>query len=118
MELKDGLKIKGMIPLNEDDTIKYNEKKFAYIVLDLENTSKHYPHLLIGQKLTFTITEIDVETEDELGSYDEEYTTVQDLRLTTKDYMHSLDIPKGQFKDKWESLGAQGQHDGTLAEKV
>jgi len=108
METKHGLKMKGMIPLNEDDQIKFNEKRFAYVVLSLEDATCRYPHITISQKLTFLITEIDVESQDDLGSYEEEYSTVSDLTLTTKDYIRSLEIPKGQFKDNWESLGAQG----------
>lgn len=53
--------------------------KFVYVVLarDAEN---EYPTCKISQKLTFTITEIDVDTEDEIGSYEEDY-SVQDVQL-------------------------------------
>ena len=34
-----GLKMKGMIPLDEEDQIKYNEKRFAYVVLSLSEAS-------------------------------------------------------------------------------
>lgn len=54
------------------------------------------------------ITEIDVETEDDLGSYEEEYSQLQDLVLSTKDYLKSMVIPTGQYKDSWDTLGAQG----------
>ena len=76
LETKHGIKMKGMIPFHEEEQIKFNDKKFAYIVLSLENTSSAYPHLTISQKLNFTITEIDIDSQDELGSYDEEYTSV------------------------------------------
>jgi len=45
----------------------------------------------------FKITEIDVDSQDELGSYDEEYTQVTDLELSTKDYLRSMVIPTGQY---------------------
>ena len=107
-----------MIPLNEDDQIKFNEKRFAYVVLSLAESTCQYPAITISQKMTFMVTEIDVESQDELGSYEEEYDTIGDLTLGTKDYIRSLEIPKGQFKDSWEQLGALGQREGTLAEKV
>ena len=67
--------------------------------------------------MTFKVTEIDVESQDELGSYEEEYTAIQDLSLSTKDYIRGLEVAKGTYKDVWESLGALGQREGTLAEK-
>lgn len=117
-ESKHNLKMKGMIPLHEDDQIKYNEKRFAYVVLDLDNASTKYPHLTISQKMLIKITEIDIDSQDELGSYDEEYTTISDLKLSTKDYIHSQIIPKDNFNETWEQLGAQGQRDDNLADKV
>jgi hypothetical protein len=68
--------------------------------------------------MTFKITEIDIETEDELGSYEEEYSSIYDLKVSTKDFISAQDIPKGKFKEQWDSIGAQGQHDANLAEKV
>lgn len=61
------------------------------------------------------ITEIDVDTEEDMGSYEEEYTNVWDVALTTKDYLGPSVIMKS-FKECWEALGMQGQRDGTLAE--
>lgn len=88
-----GLKVKGSVPLHEDDRIKYNEKRCAYVILN--TCEMPYPSLTVEQKLAFTITEIDVETEDDLGSYEEEYTELQPLSLATKDYLSSLAIPQG-----------------------
>jgi len=68
--------------------------------------------------LTFHLTEIDTDSKDELGSYDEEYDQIQDLTISTKDYLKSMVIPMGQYKDQWEQLGAQGQRDGTLSEQT
>lgn len=86
------------------------------MILNNADCETPYPSLTVEQKLAFTITEIDVETEDDLGSYEEEYTELQPLALATKDYLSSLAIPQGQFKESWEQLGAQGQRDGSLSD--
>lgn len=64
-----------------------------------------YPTCKIQQKLNFTITEIDVETEEEIGSYEEDY-DVPDVQLSIRDYVKPDLIPQGQFKEIWESIGA------------
>jgi hypothetical protein len=46
-ESSHGLKVKGTIPLNEDDRIKYNEKRFTYIVLTRDESFK-YPQAKIS----------------------------------------------------------------------
>lgn len=51
LESSHGLKVKGTVPLNEDDKIKYNEKRFAYIILTNEACQTPYPHVKISQKL-------------------------------------------------------------------
>lgn len=61
--------------------------------------------------MTFKITEIDVDSQDELGSYEEEYDSLYDLKMGTKDYIRSLELPKDTFKSNWEALGAQGQRE-------
>lgn len=48
----------------------------------------------LSQILTFTITEIDIDTEDEIGSYEEEY-AVADVQLVIGDYMKPELIPSG-----------------------
>lgn len=62
------------------------------------------------------MTEIDVETQDELGSYEEEYESIQDTEISLKDYIRPMAIPTGQFKDQWEQMGARGQREDNLAE--
>jgi hypothetical protein len=103
-----------MIPLNEDDQIKFNEKRYTYVILNKDNSQKEFPHLNISQKLSIKITEVDADGEEE-GSYEEEYTNVWDLVITTKDYLGPSVIMKS-FKECWEALGMQGQRDGTLSE--
>ena len=75
-----------------------------YVVLQRDPSTEH-PTCKISQKLTFTITEIDVDTEDEIGSYEEDY-SVQDVQLQMSDFMKPEILPTGQFKDYWESLGS------------
>lgn len=116
LESAHGLKLKGMVPLHEEDQIKFNDKKFAYVILNKAEGQNEFPHITISQKLTFKITEIDVDTEEELGNYEEEYDNIQDLVLSTKDYINSSNITRS-FKESWESLGTQGQREGNLAEK-
>ena len=118
LESAHGLKVKGTIPLNEDDTIKYNEKRFAYVILSNENCQTPYPHLKISQKLQMQVKEIDVESQDELGEYEEEFTQIQDLSISTKEYLKAADLPTGKFQEEWDTIGAQGQRAGTLADQV
>ena len=105
-----------MIPLNEEDCIKFNEKRYVYVILDSTAKTKQFPGIKISQQLNIKITEIDVDTQEEVGSYDEEYTQISDLVLETKDYIRSMAIPDGQYKDQWDSLGAQGQRGNNLSE--
>lgn len=100
----DGLKVAGIVALPEGETIKFGEVRFVYVVMARDSEVEH-PSCKISQKLTFTITEIDVDTEDEIGSYEEDY-SVQDVQLQTSDFMKPEILPSGQFKDYWESLGS------------
>lgn len=68
----DGLKVAGIVALPEGETIKSGELRFVYVVMARDPSVDH-PSCKISQKLTFTITEIDVDTEDEVGSYEEDY---------------------------------------------
>lgn len=78
-----GVTVKGSVPLNEEDSIGYEEKRFVYVILERGNSTA-IPHIKVEQKMMFLITEIDVETKDENGSYDEEFTALQGVELTTK----------------------------------
>ena len=51
-----------------------------------------------------TITEIDVDTEDEVGSYEEDY-ELSEVSVAISDYIKADLIPQGQFKDFWENIG-------------
>lgn len=72
------------------------------MIISYDRNITPYPHLKINQKLTFQITEIDVDSKEALGEYEEEFTQIQELTITTKDYLKSHDITNGQFKNEWE----------------
>ena len=42
-----GLKVKGSVPLHEEDRIKYNEKRCAYVILNNQDCETPYPSLTI-----------------------------------------------------------------------
>lgn len=105
LETAHGLKVSGIIPLADGDSIKYDQQKFVYLVLDKQGASVPYPHAKVQQSLTLEITEIDVETEDEVGSYEEDY-DVDEVQIATRDYMKADLIPNGQFKEFWETIGS------------
>ena len=50
------------------------------------DNSSDYPTCKIKQTLKMTITEIDVDTEDEVGSYEEDY-DVDEVQISVRDYM-------------------------------
>lgn len=100
----EGLKVAGVVGLPEGESIKSGVMKFIYVVLQ-RDSSVEYPGCKISQKLTFTITEIDVDTEEEVGSYEEDY-SVSDVQLVLSDYMRAEILPSGQFKDYWEQIGS------------
>ena len=51
------------------------------------------------------ITEIEVDSQDELGSYEEDY-ALEDMQLVVRDYVRPYVLPQGQFKEAWDTLGA------------
>jgi hypothetical protein len=106
------------VPLNEDDQIKYGEKRFVYVVLERSSEDICSTYMNVEQILQITITEIDLDTQDELGEYDEEFTSIQPVTLGTADYLKAAIIPMGTYKEAWEALGAQGQQRGNLADQV
>lgn len=65
-----------------------------YVILARENPSELYPTAKIQQNLTFTITEIDLDTEEEAGSYEEDY-DVEDVSIAVRDYVKAELIPTG-----------------------
>jgi hypothetical protein len=55
--------------------------------------------------LTFTITEIDIDSKDELGAYEDDY-ALDDLSILVRDYIKPLALPLGTFKDNWDIVGS------------
>lgn len=68
----ESLKVAGVVGLPEEDSIRHGETKYMYVVLQ-RLSQESFPSCKMQQKLQFTITEIDVDTEDEIGSYEEDY---------------------------------------------
>ena len=73
LETDHNLQVKGIIPLAEGDSIRSGEKKFVYLILDRTQSTEAYPQAKIQSSLNYTITEIDVDTEEEVGSYEDDY---------------------------------------------
>ena len=51
-----------------------------------------------------TIAEVDLDTEEEVGSYEEDY-PLDSVQIAIRDYIKEDLIPTGQFKDFWETIG-------------
>jgi len=91
------LKVAGVVGLPDGETIKAGETKYLYVVMQ-RLTQDTFPACKMQQKLTLTITEIDVDTEDEIGSYEEDY-PVSDVQIVMADYVKHEILPSGMFKE-------------------
>lgn len=100
----DDLKVAGVVGLPDEESIKAGETKYLYVVLQ-RLSADGVPTCKIQQKLSFTITEIDVDTEDEVGSYEEDY-NLSDAQIVISDYIKPEILPTGQFREQFESLGS------------
>jgi len=89
-----GLTVKGVISLPSGDSIKVADQKFVYLILDRSRASSAYPQAKIKQALSMTITEIDVDTEEEVGSYEEDY-DLNEVSVAIRDYIKADLIPNG-----------------------
>lgn len=99
-----GLTVKGVIPLAEGDSISVAEQKFVYLILDRSAASSPYPQAKVKSSLSITIAEIDVDTEEEVGSYEEEY-DIPEVSVAIRDYIKADLVPTGQFVQFWETIG-------------
>lgn len=88
----------------DGDKISVAEQKFVYLVLDRTTASDAYPQAKIKASLSMTIAEIDVDTEEEVGSYEEDY-DLNEMSIAIRDYIKADLVPTGQFKDFWETIG-------------
>ena len=80
------LKLHSLVHLEPSDTIKFNEKKYVYAILTKQDCEHPFPQAKIAQKLQIKITEIDVDSKDELGSYEEDY-ALEPMHILVKDYL-------------------------------
>lgn len=72
--------------LTNDDQIKYGEKKYVYAVFSKQDCEHPFPLAKVNQKLALKITEIDVDSQDELGSYEEDY-NLDEMQIAVRDYI-------------------------------
>lgn len=93
-----GLSVSGIVNLPEGAVIRHKSKKdepsFVYVAVDTRacQGADANPTFSISNILNFTITEIDVETEEEVGSYDEDF-DIPNVDLTSADYIRPQMIP-------------------------
>ena len=105
-----GLVVSGIVNLPEGAIIRHKSKNdepsFVYVTVDTRNCDEAdlNPTFSISNMLNFTITEIDIDTEEEVGSYDEDY-DIPDVAISSSDYVRPHSIPSGQYKAKWEEIG-------------
>lgn len=78
--------------------------KFVYLLLDRTACTQPYPQAKVKASLSMMIAEIDVDTQDEVGSYEEDY-DINEVSVAIRDYIKADLVPTGQFKDFWENIG-------------
>lgn len=100
LQTEGGLSVQGAIGLADGDSVAYGDLKFVYLVLSKDN-SVLYPTAKIKQAFNFTITEVDVDTQEEIGTYEDDY-ELPDVPLAVRDYLKGELLPSGQFKEVWE----------------
>lgn len=88
------LTLHAVSTLGKGETIKYGEKKSVYAIFSKQNCEHPFPLAKISQKLVFQITEIDVDSKDELGSYEEDY-ALDDSSIAVRDYIRPYVLPPG-----------------------
>jgi hypothetical protein len=100
------LKVSGVINLPPGDQISVKDVKenasgnepikFIYINLDTKSCQgeEALPAFKIQHGLNFTITEIDVDTQEEVGSYEEDY-SLPDTVVLSADYLSGMFMPQG-----------------------
>lgn len=81
-----GLKLLTIIHLTEGDQIKFNERRYVYAILTKEDCQHPFPQAKLHQKLQIKITEIDIDSQEGLGSYEEDY-SLDEVQIAVKDYI-------------------------------
>lgn len=87
------LSVDAIYTLSADERIAYGDKKYIYAVFNKQGDSP-FPVAKVANKLQLTITEIDVDSKDELGSYEEDY-SIDDLHIAVRDYIRPYVLPAG-----------------------
>lgn len=108
VESKDNLELKYVASLPSSEQIKYGDKKYLYAIFSKEQCDTPFPVAKVSHKLSLQIAEIDADSKDELGSYEEDY-ALEDLTLAIRDYIKPYALPSGQFKEVWEAIGADAK---------
>ena len=84
------------------DGIKYGETKSCFTVLERVPEAELGPSSFTCE-LRFTVVQVDPSTGEEEGdSFEEEY-PVEDLEITTADFMAKVAVP--DFRKAWETMG-------------
>jgi coatomer protein complex subunit gamma len=63
-----------------------------------------FPTLKYNNQLKLQITEIDIDTKEEMGNYDEDY-PIDSFSLQIRDYIKPMTINDGHFSSSWDQMG-------------
>jgi coatomer protein complex subunit gamma len=88
------------------DGIKYGETKSCFTVLERDASHPITPASFTCE-LRFTVVEVDPATGEEEGATFEEEYPLEDLTITTSDFMAKVSVP--DFRKAWEALGNENE---------
>lgn len=95
----ESFQISGEIPI---DGISYGDTKNCFTVLERDADAQLTPSTMACE-LRFTVVQVDPATGEEEGdTYEEEY-PLEDLELSTSDFMAKVSVP--DFRKAWETIG-------------
>lgn len=82
--------------------ITSDDAKYPIIMVSSTDPSRTFVTDEFKFKLSFTVTEVGPDGEEE-GEYDDEY-DLDKVRITVADYIGKQDLPNGQFMSAWEMI--------------
>jgi len=85
------------------DGIKYGESKNCFTILERTNVDEPLSSNTFPCELRFTVVEVDPATGEEQGDTFEEEYPVDELEITTSDFMAKVTVP--DFRKSWETIG-------------
>jgi len=85
------------------DGIHYGETKNCFTILERTNVDAPLSSNTFPCELRFTVVVVDPATGEEQGETFEEEYPVDDLALTTSDFMAKVTVP--DFRKSWETIG-------------